>query len=548
MKKDKLMKKNTFINGALLVSACIIITKVLGVLYVIPFYSLVGEQGGALYSYAYNIYVFFISLSSAGIPLAISKIISEYNMLGNYDARDRAFVLGKKIAFIFGLGSFILLSIFAPNFAKIILGDLAGGNSIESVTMVIRIISTAILVVPVLGIYRGYFQGFKYMEPSSFSQILEQIVRIVIILLGSFLVLDVFKLSLATAIGVAVFGATAGAFTAYMYLLNKKLNNKNKFKNNVPKIKIPVSDITILKKIFYYAFPLCLIDLSKSIYSFIDTLTAVNGLVDYAKFTTNDAEVIVSMLSTWATKFNMIISSIATGVVVSLIPNLTESIIKGNKEYINRKINNAISLCLFFVIPMTFGMSFLSKSIWTVFYGANDVGTTLLSYFVFTGLFSSIFIVVITIMELFKDYKALFISLLIGVLAKFLFNIPLISSFYREGLPPYYGVITATLLGYILSIIFCFIYLNIKIKINFEKLITNLFDILCASIFMILILITIDFIIPITTSNRLLNLLFIFLYAILGVILFFGYCYKTKVLDSIFGVEYKKILKHIIKK
>ena len=545
MKKDNLMRKNSFVNGALLVTIGIVITKILGVLYVIPFHSLIGEEGGALYGYAYTIYVFFISLSSAGIPLAISKIISEYNTLGNYNARDRAFYLGRRLALIFGFIAFLILNIFAKTFASTIIGDLSGGNTISDVTFVIRIISTAILIVPLLSIYKGYFQGFKYMEPPSLSQVLEQIVRISVILIGSFLVLKVFKLSLASAVGIAVFGATLGALTAYIYLVVKRISNRSKFVNTKPKIMVPVSDKAILRKIFYYAFPLIMIDLSKSVYNFIDTFTVVNGLVDYAKYTVTEAEVVVSMLSTWATKFNMIITSVATGIVVSLIPNLTQSIVNKDREDINNKVNQSIGLCLFFTIPMTFGICFLSKPIWSLFYGSSEVGPTLLGYFIFTGLFSSIFTILVTIIQLFKDYKTLFISLIIGVIIKLLFNVNLIGSFYREGLPPYYGVITATIFGYLVSIVYCFIHLHFNLKINFEKLINNFFDILCGSVVMVVILLLLHLIIPFTSTSRIVNLLIIFLFMVVGGISYFVYTYKAKTIDKLFGKGFLRKLKSI---
>ena len=545
MKKDNLMRKNSFVNGALLVTIGIVITKILGVLYVIPFHSLIGEEGGALYGYAYTIYVFFISLSSAGIPLAISKIISEYNTLGNYNARDRAFYLGRRLALIFGFIAFLILNIFAKTFASTIIGDLSGGNTISDVTFVIRIISTAILIVPLLSIYKGYFQGFKYMEPPSLSQVLEQIVRISVILIGSFLVLKVFKLSLASAVGIAVFGATLGALTAYIYLVVKRISNRSKFVNTKPKIMVPVSDKAILRKIFYYAFPLIMIDLSKSVYNFIDTFTVVNGLVDYAKYTVTEAEVVVSMLSTWATKFNMIITSVATGIVVSLIPNLTQSIVNKDREDINNKVNQSIGLCLFFTIPMTFGICFLSKPIWSLFYGSSEVGPTLLGYFIFTGLFSSIFTILVTIIQLFKDYKTLFISLIIGVIIKLLFNVNLIGSFYREGLPPYYGVITATIFGYLVSIVYCFIHLHFNLKINFEKLINNFFDILCGSVVMVVILLLLHLIIPFTSTSRIVNLLIIFLFMIVGGISYFVYTDKAKTIDKLFGKGFLRKLRSI---
>ena len=90
MKKSKKktgVTKSGFVKGAFIATFGIVLTKILGILYVIPFHAIIGESGGALYGYAYTIYVLFMSLSSAGIPLAISKIVSEYQTLGYYHAK-----------------------------------------------------------------------------------------------------------------------------------------------------------------------------------------------------------------------------------------------------------------------------------------------------------------------------------------------------------------------------------------------------------------------------------------------------------------------------
>ena len=157
-RKKVSMQKSGFIKGAFIATLGIVLTKILGIVYVIPFHAIIGEKGGALYGYAYTIYLLFMSLSSAGIPLAISKIVSEYQTLGYYNAKKRAFIIGKKIALLLGFICFLLLLLFAPWIARAVLGDLTGGNTIEDVTFVIRVIGTAILVVPVLSIYRGYFE------------------------------------------------------------------------------------------------------------------------------------------------------------------------------------------------------------------------------------------------------------------------------------------------------------------------------------------------------------------------------------------------------
>ena len=180
-KKKKGIRKSGFVKGAFVATFAIVLTKILGIIYVIPFHAVIGEQGGALYGYAYTIYILFMSLSSAGIPLAISKIVSEYQTLGYYNAKKRAFVIGKKIALLLGFICFLVLMFFAPFIAKSVLGDLTGGNTIQDVTFVIRVIASAILIVPLLSIYRGYFEGHRFMDEPSFSQVLEQLVRVFII-------------------------------------------------------------------------------------------------------------------------------------------------------------------------------------------------------------------------------------------------------------------------------------------------------------------------------------------------------------------------------
>src|SRR5574344_1468826 len=202
------MKKNNFLEGAAAATFAIVFTKVLGVLYVIPFYKMIGTQGGALYGYAYNIYNLFLIISSAGIPLAISKLTSEYIALKNDSAKEYMFEISHKAIFCFSLCCFLLCFIFAPNIAHLILGEIKGGNTINDVVFVIRAVAFALLIVPSLSISRGYLQGHKYITASSFSQVIEQTVRIIVILGGTYITLKVLHLSTRFAVSVAISGAT----------------------------------------------------------------------------------------------------------------------------------------------------------------------------------------------------------------------------------------------------------------------------------------------------------------------------------------------------
>lgn len=549
MKKDITMRKTSFVNGALITTIGIVIAKILGILYVIPFHAIIGDAGGALYGYAYTIYLLFMSLSSAGIPLAISKIVSEYQTLGYYNIKKRAFVLGKRIALVLGIISFIIITIFAPLLAKAVMGDVVGGNSIEDITLVIRVIGTAILVVPVLSIYRGYFEGHRFMSAPSVSQVLEQLVRVLIIIFGSLVSIKYLHLDLSTSVGVALFGATLGALVSYIYLVDKLFKNKSKFDTKARDVNEPyISDKAIIKKIVIYAFPFIMIDIFKSLYNYIDMFTVVRGLVDYAKYSASDAENVYSILSTWGAKFNMIVLSISTGVVVSLIPNLTESIVKKEEKQIHRKIVQALSILLYLTVPISFGISFLSDAIWTLFYGESLYGASVLSYYIFVGLFTGLFTTVVTVLQTLKDYKAVFISLVIGVLIKLFLNISLLRVFMLINLPPYYGVITASIMGYLISFICCILILKIKYKVLFENIVKFIIEILCGSILMILVLTVIGLFIPTCSSTRIVNLGIIAFYGLVGAIVYFIYIHFSGITNEVFGKNIINSIKRIIMK
>lgn len=542
--KDKTLKKNSFVAGAFITTLGIVISKILGIVYVIPFHAVIGEQGGALYGYAYTIYALFMSLATAGIPLAMSKIVSEYQTLGYYGAKKRAFVLGKKIALLLGLICFIILMFTAPLLAKAILGDLVGGNTVEDVTFVIRVISTAILVVPVLSIYRGYFEGHRFMSPPSISQVLEQIVRVLIIVVGSYTAIKIFKLNLTGAVGIALAGATVGALVSYIYLVDKRRKNKKKFDEKVRNVNEPIiTNKMIFRKLAVYAIPFILIDIFKSLYNYVDMVTVVQGLVDIAKYSVSDAETIMSMLSTWSSKFNMIILSVSTGIIVSLIPNLTQSVVKKDKNDINKKINQALSILLFLMLPMTIGLSFLAEPVWMLFYGKSVYGASVLSYFIFVGLFMGLFTAAISIIQVLKDYKTVFVSLAVGVVLKVILNTSLIETFAKLGLPAYYGVITASLVAYSVSFIICLVVLHGKYKIDYEETVRNFLDILSGCMLMVVMLFLVKFVIPIVSANRIVNLFIILGYTIIGGIVYLFFMWKTKTIQNVFGNKLKGFIK-----
>ena len=158
------MKKNTFIEGTIVAYIAILLTKIIGAIYVIPFYKIVGESGGVLYSYAYNVYNLFLNISTSGIPTAVSIVVAEYNALKLFNEREYTYKIATKLIAVISFIAFIMMFVFAKYIGLFLIGDIEGGHSIESIELVIRVISFCLLVIPFLSITRGYLQGNKYVS------------------------------------------------------------------------------------------------------------------------------------------------------------------------------------------------------------------------------------------------------------------------------------------------------------------------------------------------------------------------------------------------
>ena len=530
------MKKNSFINGALIATFAIVFTKFLGIVYVIPFYAIIGEANIALYGYAYTIYNLFLALSTVGIPPAMSKLISEYNTLGYYNTKERAYKIGKKLLISLGVILFIAMFSLAPFIANQIMGDISGGNSKESITFVIRVISTAILVVPFLSITKGYLQGHKYITPSSISQIIEQLVRIFVIIIGSFLCVKVFKVGVTNAIGVAVFGATIGAFCALIYLLIKIRKNKKDIVKT-DKLKLEEKTITnkdIVKKLLIYSVPFISFGIALSVYDYIDMTSVIKILTSFG-FNVKDAESILGVINTTGNKLNSVVLAISTGLMTSLVPNITSSFVKKDYKDVKEKVNKSFLMLLYVTLPMTVGLSILAKPVFYAFYGSSIWGPKVFCLSIFVALARCIFTTSVSIVQSLNKFKNVFISIIVGILVKIILQYPLMLLYNNIGIYPFYGSISATIIGLITSFIINIVVINKVVKLDIRKLFKNMFKFIYPLIIMLIILIAFKYLISFNITSRLGSILVILIYMVVGSVVYFGMTIKNGIFKEIFG-------------
>ena len=530
------MKKNSFMEGSFIATLGIIVCKVIGLVYVIPFYAMISNTGAALYSYAYSIYAVFLSLSTSGIPIAMSKLVSEYNSLEYYHTKEKIYKLGNILIMCLGLFFFLILFFTAPLISSFILGNATGGNSVEDVTLVIRVVASALLIVPSLSVIKGYYQGHKFITPPSLSNVIEQLIRVLIILVGCFLSLKVFNLNESFAIAVAVFAATIGALLAYLYLYFKKKKNIESFhtKEKITRNEAKFTTKYLLKQILMISLPFIVVDVLKSSYNLVDTLTVVRTLTDMG-YTSNVAETAFSVIGTWGSKLSMIIISISMGISTSLIPNIASDFIQKKQEPLNHKVNQAIQSLLFFTIPMTFGIFLLARPVWIIFYGFNDISIEVFRMFIIQSITFSLITVLINIVQTTNKNKVAILTLLVSFIANAILNIPMMYFCEYIGLGGYQGASVATLITQIIPCIFLLFYLKKHLNLNYHQSKINVSKIVLSTAIMFVSILILDMFIPIDSINRMDAILEVILYTGFGGIIYLFLAHKSGLLKELFG-------------
>ena len=535
------MKKQSFIEGTMVGTIATIICKILGLIYVIPFRAIVGAQGGALYGYGYNIYMVFLSLATSGIPIAMSKIISEYNTMEMHYAKNRAYKLGSRLIVGLGFISFLVVFIFARSLAYMIIGDNLGGNTIEGVTLVIRVVSTALLIVPIQSVKKGYLQGHKYMTVPQSANVIEQVIRVIVIVLGSYVTYKVLHQSLELSVSVAIFGATLGAIVSYSFICYMLKKNRKSFNPDaeITTEEKKLTDKIILKKIVLYALPFILIDLIKSAYNTVDMFTVVRTLTNMG-FDVNFAEEVLADLTTWGSKLNMIVTSLVVGLSAALVPNIMSSFVKKDFKDVNRKINQSLEILIILAIPLTLGLSFLSDAVWTVFYGIDNLGAMIFKVQIFTALTLTFHSVLIDATQTLNDSKMSIGMLLTSFFLKCVLNIPMMYIFKMMGLEPYYGTIATTILtqGMVISVLLYNLYK--KFSVNYKMAFNVLWKTIVANIIMFIILYALKLFIPFDGLGRGLSLVMVVIYGVVGASIYLVVTIKLHVYDDILSGSAKE--------
>ncbi|PKR84355.1 putative polysaccharide biosynthesis protein [Heyndrickxia camelliae] len=455
------------IRGTFILTLGTFISKFIGLFYVIPFHAIIGgSEPEALYQFGYVPYTLFISIATAGVPLAVSKYIAKYNALEEYAVGRKLFKSGIILMLMTGIVCFLMMYIFAPTFAELSMSGVESTKySVGNVTTIIRAVSFALIIIPVMSLIRGYFQGHQSMGPSAVSQVIEQIIRILFLLVGAFLVLHVFKGSMVTAISVATFAAFVGGIASLIILFWYWKKRKHHFDELLEHDKgtLNVSLKEMYKEIFIYALPFVFVGVANSLFQYVDQLTFTRGMAAINKG--KEALEAIGILNFDSHKLVIIPVSLATSFSLTLVPLITESFAKGNRGSMIRQVDQTFQILLFLTVPAALGLSLLADPIFTVFYQHSKLGADVLGHYAPVAILFALYSVTAAILQGINEQRFTILSLLTGLLFKLTFNIPLIKLFETD------GAVYATALGYSVSIIINLIVIKIFANYPFKTVI-----------------------------------------------------------------------------
>lgn len=435
------MSDKQLIRGTAILSASIFISKILGLIYIFPFTAIVGQGGLALYSYGYIPYTILLSLSTIGIPLAVSKFVAKYNALGDYKTGQRLFRSGLVVMSIMGFITFIILFLLAHPIAGLVVDpENLQGNSMDDVVFTIRMVSVALLIVPIMSLIRGYFQGFQSMGPTAVSQVIEQIIRIAFILVLTYLIIEVWNGELGTAVGFATFGAFVGAVGGLAVLLVYWAKRRQSIQQQVDE-STAVSDKPLkelYKELLSYSVPIAIVGLAIPLYQLVDMLTFNQAMFSNG-YDQQTAEMYFGAFTQAAHKLIMIPVAIATAMSLTILPTVTNAYTNKDDERVQRYITQTYQIILFLSIPAALGLMLLSDSVYGALFGVGHtelvIGSEMIRNYAPVAVLFCIFAVTSSLLQGINRQKYAVIALFSGLLFKAVFNYFFVLWFGAAGAP-----------------------------------------------------------------------------------------------------------------
>lgn len=484
-------------TGSAWMSAASLISRILGVIYIIPWMRWMGaaqtaNEANALFNIGYRWYSLFLAVAVAGVPSAIAKQMAYYNARGQYKTSRRLFQSGTILMVITGVISAAILWVLAPVFAKS-----TPARDINSVILTIRSLVPALALIPFLSILRGFFQGYQDMKPSAISQITEQVARVIYMLAAVYFIRVMSTGSMEAAVAQSTFAAFIGAVIAIMTLFWYLFKDRDIYRvpeNHIETVNI--STWSLLKEIIIIAIPFIITNSVIEVSQLIDTNTFMPIMEQIGKIDPVEAISQYGIFSANANKLITVIVSLAIAIALTSVPVLSDAytresdrlateasadadsrtdIARAKKalkkapmpETTNLIMHN-LQLFSLVMLPAAMGMAIVAEPLYTIIYPYHPLGAWFLQISCYMAIILGLFSVLAAILQAMNQHKMAIIGLTIGLIAKLALQSPLMAAF---GTP---GAMYATMVAFGLMCVIYFWHLDRMISFPFQVLLLKL--------------------------------------------------------------------------
>ena len=410
-------KSDGVISGALSLTLSALIVKILGLVYKLPLSNMLGDVGMGYFNTAYTVYAFFYLLCTAGVPKAIMILISKSKATGNKSMENRILTVSMKLFGLIGVSIMLVYIILATPMSRFI------GNSKAVYSMIA--IAPCIFLASVSGVIRGSLNANMLLSDIAFSQVIEGLGKlvfgIVFAMIGNRL-----NLPLHIVSSLAILGVTLGGAFGFVYLLVCQ-------KNKIPRENIGQSGKNefkaITKQLFSISVPITVSAAVLSLTSMIDLGLITRNLAKLG-YSESQAAALYGNYTTLAVPMFNLALAILSPISVAFLPSLTEGRAKSNGSLAEKNERDALELTCMVSAPITLGLAMFSEEILsTIFKNSNiEIGSKLLVLLTPAILFSSLLMMINTILEGFGYVKAPMISMTIGAISKLVISSLLIKN------------------------------------------------------------------------------------------------------------------------
>ena len=530
----KNLKKDSLFKGTAILSLSLILTKILGAVYLIPFYQIIGgEEQMALFNYGYSYYATILEISGAGTPLAIAKLVAKYNALGAYSVSRRIYKLGSWLLVVMGIVGFCILFFGSGYISDQILISNQQKFTPQDGALVLKSLSFGIPLVLVSSGIRGLFQGHEIMLPSALSQFIEQVARIAFMLGATYFIMRVLGYGVVEGNVSATFAAAVGAVFSLITLFFYSKNRRSlDFNIEEDEVQLDVSNTALVKEFFSVSIPFIFIVGLFPILNIIDQHNFIHGMTKIGKADIVDGRFSALQL---VNKVVMIAVAIAPAFSSTFLPSITRLFAQGDRITVSSQINKVILSLMMIVLPALVGMYVLADPIYSTFYSRSLENADLLRFYLPLAVLYSIYSLTSIIMQAVNKQLLNLVAIVVGLIVKYLTITPFVTNFETN------GVILSSITTYLVMILINLVIINTEVRLRIFEFVSR-FSIILSSCFIMFITVAAIYESILTNfviESKISSMILIMICAIFGIVIYFFSITMMKFDEYLFGRKIK---------